>query len=105
MFIEFLILLDGCGICPSADAKITGLRVTHFEKGGNWFSRCSDEPEFDAMSVKGLNIGVPKGVDINLKSSSFSLPVILTHRICGQIFSTTVPDNKYINIYLHITHT
>nr|CAD2181757.1 unnamed protein product [Meloidogyne enterolobii] len=101
---KFLILLDGCAICPSAAAKITGLRVTHFEKGGNWLSHCDDESEFEALSVKDLNIGVKLGENINLGSSSFSLPVILTHRICGQIFSSTVPDKTYTNIYLHITH-
>ena len=103
-YLEFLILLDGCAICPSAAAKITGLRVTHFEKGGNWLSHCDDESEFEALSVKDLNIGVKLGENINLGSSSFSLPVILTHRICGQIFSSTVPDKTYTNIYLHITH-
>uniref|UniRef100_A0A914L1D8 Uncharacterized protein n=1 Tax=Meloidogyne incognita TaxID=6306 RepID=A0A914L1D8_MELIC len=52
-----LVLLDGCATCKKG-GKITGLRVTHRDEDGGFFSQCSDVEEYEAFRVSELNIKV-----------------------------------------------
>ena len=94
-------LLDGCATC-SKGGTIIGLRGTHKEESGGFFSRCSEIMEYEAYSVSGLKITMPASNKVDLQTASFSLPAILSHRICGKIFTTPPASNKYLDVKLHI---
>ncbi|KAF7633295.1 hypothetical protein Mgra_00007274, partial [Meloidogyne graminicola] len=96
---KILIILDGCATCLKG-GKITGFKVTHYEDSFGIFSGCSEEKEFEDFAISGLSIKLNKGNKIDGSTASFSIPVILYHRICDGIFSKSVASNKYIDIKL-----
>uniref|UniRef100_A0A1I8B4U7 C-type lectin domain-containing protein n=1 Tax=Meloidogyne hapla TaxID=6305 RepID=A0A1I8B4U7_MELHA len=53
--------------------------------------------EYEAYSVSGLKITMPASNKVDLQTASFSLPAILSHRICGKIFTTPPASNKYLD--------
>uniref|UniRef100_A0A915NE90 Cytochrome c domain-containing protein n=1 Tax=Meloidogyne floridensis TaxID=298350 RepID=A0A915NE90_9BILA len=72
--IGILVLLDGCATCHKG-GKITGLRVTHREEDGGFFSKCSDiEEEFEAFSVSKLDIKVGAKNNVDMATLGFSVP-------------------------------
>ena len=98
-----LILLDGCATCSSG-GTITCLRVTHHEEAGGIFSKCSDEKEYEAINVKNLTINMPAGNEVDGNTAMFTVPAVLTHRICSNIFYDNVADDKYVDVKLHIEY-
>uniref|UniRef100_A0A1I8AYV3 VWFD domain-containing protein n=1 Tax=Meloidogyne hapla TaxID=6305 RepID=A0A1I8AYV3_MELHA len=98
---KILVILDGCATCTKG-GTITGLRVTHKEESGGFFSRCSEIMEYEAYRVSGLKITIPASNKVDLQTASFSLPAVLNHRICGKIFTTPPASNKYLDVKLHI---
>jgi hypothetical protein len=96
-------LIDGCATCVQG-GTITGLRLTHFEERGGFFSGCSDEPEYNAYKADNLKIKIPPGSKVESNSASFSVPVILMHRSCNNIFYTPKTSNKFNDIRLHIDY-
>ena len=98
-------LIDGCATCDS-DAVITELRVTHYEADGDSFwSNCVEEPETQDFHAEGLKIAVPAGGNVTLETAAFTVPVVVSHRICKNLFSTKGPENEYKDLKLHIKHT
>uniref|UniRef100_A0A1I8BXJ8 Uncharacterized protein n=1 Tax=Meloidogyne hapla TaxID=6305 RepID=A0A1I8BXJ8_MELHA len=98
---QFLVLLDGCATC-SKGGTITGLRVTHFEESGGFFSRCSETKEYEAYYVPELKITIPASNKVDIQTASFAVPVTLRHRVCSNIFNTYPASDKYLDIKLHI---
>uniref|UniRef100_A0A1I8BFA3 Uncharacterized protein n=1 Tax=Meloidogyne hapla TaxID=6305 RepID=A0A1I8BFA3_MELHA len=100
---KMLIILDGCATCAKG-GTITGLRVTHFEESGGFFSKCSEESEYLAQSVSGLSIKIPASNKVDGNSASFTFPATLAHRVCDNIFTTSVPKDNYVDLKLHIDY-
>ena len=73
-----LILLDGCATCTKG-GTITGFHI-HFEEKGGFFSTCKDEKEYEAFRVTGLSIKMPASGKVDVKTATFSIPAVLTHR-------------------------
>uniref|UniRef100_A0A915MDS2 Uncharacterized protein n=1 Tax=Meloidogyne javanica TaxID=6303 RepID=A0A915MDS2_MELJA len=97
------VILDGCATC-SKGGIITGLSLTHFEASGGFFSKCSEEHEYTAIRVGDLNIKMPASKDIDLHTAKITLPAIMQHRQCGNIFNIYEASNKYEEMKLHIEH-
>ncbi|KAF7635212.1 hypothetical protein Mgra_00005327, partial [Meloidogyne graminicola] len=100
---KILILLDACATCKDGGI-ITGLRITHYEEGAGIFSKCSEEKEYEDFNVSNLKIQIPPTNEVNTNTASFTIPAILTHRICDSIFFVTNPEDKYIELKLHIEY-
>jgi len=99
-----LVLLDGCATCNKG-GKITGLRVTHRDEDGGFFSKCDEMEEYEAFRVSELNIKVEANKNVDMATVGFSVPVRLRHRVCSTIFSVPPASDKYVDIKLHIEHT
>ncbi|KAF7633291.1 hypothetical protein Mgra_00007269 [Meloidogyne graminicola] len=101
---KMLVLLDVCASCSNG-GMITGIKLTHYEDPfGSIFGGCSEEKKFEDFSISGLSIKLNNGNKVNGNTSSFSIPVILYHRICESIFSKSVASDKYIDMKLHIQY-
>uniref|UniRef100_A0A1I8BAM7 Uncharacterized protein n=1 Tax=Meloidogyne hapla TaxID=6305 RepID=A0A1I8BAM7_MELHA len=100
---KMLILLDGCATCSNG-GKITGLRITHLEESGGFFSKCSKEKEFEAFGVSDLSINIPASNKVDGDSATFTVPAILTHRVCNNIFYENIGTDKYVDVKLHIDY-
>jgi hypothetical protein len=98
-----MIILDGCFTCAKG-GKVTGMRLTHFEEGGGLFSACNDEKEYEAFKINHLSINIPASNSVTTNSGSFTLPIILIHRICSNYFKTLAVSEKYVDIKLHVEY-
>uniref|UniRef100_A0A915LRG6 Uncharacterized protein n=1 Tax=Meloidogyne javanica TaxID=6303 RepID=A0A915LRG6_MELJA len=98
---RMLILLDGCASCTKG-GTITGLRVTHFEEDGGFFSNCPEEKEFEAFRVGDLTIKIG-GSEVE-NSGAFAVPAVLSHRSCSNILWMNTISDKYLDIKLHIDY-
>jgi hypothetical protein len=71
-------------------------------------SQCNEEEQTDltieSKDGKEFKIDVPPG-GLSVNTSSFTVPVVLYHRVCGQIFSDADVSDKFVGIKLKITHT
>uniref|UniRef100_A0A914KTX4 Uncharacterized protein n=2 Tax=Meloidogyne incognita group TaxID=654580 RepID=A0A914KTX4_MELIC len=99
---RMLILLDGCASCTKA-GTITGLRVTHFEEDGGFFSNCPEEKEFEAFRVADLSIKIG-GIEVE-NSGAFAVPAVLSHRSCSNILWMNTISDKYVDIKLHVDYS
>uniref|UniRef100_A0A915N6V9 Uncharacterized protein n=1 Tax=Meloidogyne javanica TaxID=6303 RepID=A0A915N6V9_MELJA len=100
---KMLVLLDGCATC-SGGGTITGLRITHLEEAGGFFSKCDEMKEFEAFSVSDLSINIPASNKVDGNSATFTIPAILTHRVCNNIFYENIAKDNYVNVKLHIDY-
>ncbi|KAF7635210.1 hypothetical protein Mgra_00005325, partial [Meloidogyne graminicola] len=101
---EILILLDGCVTCKEGGI-ISELRITHLEEEGGIFSGCKEEKEYEAFSVSSLSIKIPPNDKVDGNTASFTVPAVLMHRICDNIFYKAEPKDKYENMKLHIKYS
>jgi hypothetical protein len=51
-----------------------------------------------------VDIGLSAGTGVSEKTTGFTLPVVLYHRICDNVFSKTTPPEEYKNVKLHVKH-